>query len=187
MPDNSDSRVPDSVSPEQLKQLLGKLSPEMPVSKVIPELVFRDKKTDSGGLCDLQFAIIQLVEKSDGGVEYHQLLTASLYLFERCVFYLKDSISEARATYKESDRESVLAELESFSTVFQALLSQFQDVHMGMSAAATIDRMQALHKVLGDFTDQETYRSHLLLSQSLIDSMGLDRTAITKFVRDSSL
>tara|TARA_B100001121_G_scaffold310206_1_gene340032 strand:+ start:1418 stop:1897 length:480 start_codon:yes stop_codon:yes gene_type:complete len=159
----------------------------MPLSPVMPELVFRDKKTDSGGLCDLQFAIIQLVEKSDGGVEYHQLLTASLYLFERCVFYLKDSISEARANYEENDRDSVIAELEAFGSAFEGLMRQFQELHMGMGAAATLDRMQALHKVLGDFTDQETYRSHLVLSQSLLDSMKLDRSSITKFVRDSWL
>ena len=89
------NQIPDSISSDKLKQLLGKIAPEMPLSQVIPELSFRDEKSDSGGLCDLQFVICQLVEKSKSGLEYHQILTASLYLFERCVFFL------ARASRKQ--------------------------------------------------------------------------------------
>jgi hypothetical protein len=187
MSDQTDGSVPDSVSPEKLKQLLSQLAPEVPLSKAIPSLAFRDSSLDSGGLCDLQFAIIQLVEKSKDGVEYHQLLTASLYLFDRCVYYLKDSIRDARVNYQENDRESVLAELEKFSLVFESVFQQFQELHMGMSTAATIERMHCLRKRLGDFTDQDTYRSHLLLSESLLESLDLDRDVVTEFVKKSSL
>ena len=38
------SQVPDSISSDKLKQLLGKIAPEMPLSQVIPELSFRDEK-----------------------------------------------------------------------------------------------------------------------------------------------
>ena len=55
---------------------------------------------------------------------------------------------------------------------------------MSMSTAATMDRIQSLRKVLGDFTDK-TYRSHLL-SQDLLDSLKLDRR-VTEFVEKSDL
>ena len=58
---------------------------------------------------------------------------------------------------------------------------------MSMSTAATMDRIQSLRKVLGDFTDQKTYRSHLLLSQDLLDSLKLDREEVTEFVEKNDL
>ncbi len=181
------NQIPDSISSDKLKQLLGKIAPEMPLSQVIPELSFRDEKSDSGGLCDLQFVICQLVEKSKSGLEYHQILTASLYLFERCVFFLGESIKEAETTYEQEDRHGVISELHKFRDAFDLVFAQLQELHMSMSTAATMDRIQSLRKVLGDFTDQKTYRSHLLLSQDLLDSLKLDREEVTEFVEKNDL
>ena len=42
------SQVPDSISSDKLKQFLGKIAPEMPLSQ-IPELSFRDEKSGAVG------------------------------------------------------------------------------------------------------------------------------------------
>ena len=98
MADSPDERglFPDSISGDRLRELASRLSNDLPVSDVIPALEFRDVDINSGGLCDLQFVLIQLVEKSKSGLEYVQLLTASLYLFERCFDFLSESIKEAK-------------------------------------------------------------------------------------------
>ena len=63
---------------------------------MIPALDFRDVAINSGGLMDFQFVLVQLVERSKSGLEFVQLLTASLYLFERCYEFLSDASKRPR-------------------------------------------------------------------------------------------
>ena len=92
------------------------------MSEVIPALDFRDIAINSGGLMDLQFVLIQLVERSNSGLEFVQLLTASLYLFERCYEFLSDSIKEAKETYEGDDKVVILGELSPSSWSTRACL-----------------------------------------------------------------
>ena len=158
------------------------------MSEVIPALDFRDIAINSGGLMDFQFVLIQLVERSKSGLEFVQLLTASLYLFERCFEFLSDSIKEAKETYEGDDKVVVLGELVSFQLVFKNVLDQFAELHLGMSASANFDRIDRLRRVLGEEATQDDYRSHLLISDGLLKSLGLDRKDVDQFIkRQSSL
>lgn len=179
---------PDSISSDRLRELAKRVSADLPVSEVIPALDFRDVTINSGGLCDLQFVLIQLVERSKSGLEYVQLLTASLYLFERCFEFLSESIKEAKETYEGDDKVVVLGELVSFQLAFKNVLDQFAELHLGMSVSANFDRIDSLRRMLGDEATQDDYRSHLLISDGLLKSLGLDRKDVDQFIkRQSSL
>ena len=106
MADSPDERglFPDSISGDRLRELASRLSNDLPVSDVIPALEFRDTDINSGGLCDLQFVLIQLVEKSTSGLEYVQLLTASLYLFERCLTSCRRASKKPRSPTRATTR-----------------------------------------------------------------------------------
>ena len=158
------------------------------MSEVIPALDFRDVAINSGGLMDLQFVLIQLVERSNSGLEFVQLLTASLYLFERCYEFLSDSIKEAKETYEGDDKVVVLGELVSFQLVYKSVLTQFEELHLGLSASANFDRIDSLRRMLGEEATQDDYRSHLLISDGLLKSLGLERKDVDQFIkRQSSL
>ena len=158
------------------------------MSEVIPALDFRDVAINSGGLMDLQFVLIQLVERSNSGLEFVQLLTASLYLFERCYEFLSDSIKEAKETYEGDDKVVILGELVSFQLVYKSVLTQFEELHLGLSASANFDRIDSLRQMLGEEATQDDYRSHLLISDGLLKSLGLDRDDVDQFIkRQSSL
>ena len=156
------------------------------MSELIPALEFRDVTINSGGLMDLQFVLIQLVERSKSGLEYIQLLTASLYLFERCYEFLSDSIKEAKETYEDNDKVVILAELVSFQLVFKNVLDQFFELHLGMSTAANFDRIDSLRRLLGEEATQDDYRSHLLISDGLLESLGMSREDVDQFIKNQS-
>ena len=156
----------------------------MPDSAVIPSLTFRDDDIDSGGLCDLQLVVIMLINKSISGLEFVQLLTTSLYLVERCYDSLVDSVKEAQVTLQGED--AVLAELTSYRLAFKNILQQFTELHLSMSTSATLDRIEGLTKKLGSFNTQDTYRSHLLLSDGLLESLGLDRSDVDEFIKSNT-
>jgi len=149
----------------------------------MPGLSFRDTDIDSGGLCDLQLALIYLINKSEGGLELVQLLTASLYLLERCYDSIVDSVEEAKVTYAEDDKDIVISELTSFQLVVKSILQQFTEMHLSVSASATLDRVDGLRKKLGDFNTQDSYRSHLLISDGLLKSLKLSRDDVDKFIQ----
>jgi len=188
MADPSEERglFPDAISGRRLRDLLKRQLPELPVSDKVPSLKFRDEDLGSGGLCDLQFVIIQLVEKSQSGLEYVQLLTASLYLFERCCEFLGQSIEEADQTYEGSNKEAVIGELRAFQLVFQSVLRKFNELHLGMSAAATLERIEQLHKKHGPGQSEQDAESRVLISDGLIESLGLDRESITTYIQQST-
>ena len=162
------------------------MSNDLPVSDVIPALEFRDPDINSGGLCDLQFVLIQLVEKSKSGLEYVQLLTASLYLFERCFDFLSESIKEAKETYEGDDKVVILGELVSYQLVYKQILDQFAELHLGMSTSATLDRTDRLRRKLDDSATQDDYRSQLLISDGMLESLGLTRKDVDLFIQRQS-
>ena len=177
---------PDSISGDRLRELASRLSTTLPDSPSIPTLTFRDGDIDSGGLCDLQLAVIMLINKSTSGLEFVQLLTTSLYLFERCYDSLVESVEEAKVTYEGDDRDVILAELTSYRLAFKSILQQFTELHLGLSTSATLDRIEGLTKKLGNFSTQDTYRSHLLISDGLLESLGLDRSDVDEFIKSST-
>lgn len=118
-------------------------------------------------------------------MEFVQLLTASLYLFERCFDFLSESVEEANVTYEGDDKEVVIAELRAFQQVYKQVLRQFNDLHLGMSAAASLERIQKLTEKYG-LIDEAEAESRLLISDGLIKSLGLDRATVTKYINEST-
>jgi len=166
---------------------LTKGKPAPPLSDAIPSLTFIDGDINSGGLCDLQFVIIQLVNKSNGGLEFIQLLTASLYLFETCFDTLNDSIATAEATYPDDDKSIVVAELKRMHSAYSDLLSRFTDMHLGLSATASFERMAKLLAVRGEqMQGDDDGPSALLISDALLNSLGIDRNAVNSTSRTTN-
>ena len=123
-----------------------------------------------------------LIEKSESGVDIVQLLTACLFLFNHCDSIISAGVKEAQNNLGDDESVSVLGELASYKLVFSNLLHQLSDLHMGVSALVTIERIKRLRTVLGDDSTQADYTSHLLLSQQLLDCLGLDRDAVQPFI-----
>ena len=68
------------------------------------------------------------------------------------------------------------------------MLTQFEELHLGLSASANFDRIDSLRRMLGDEATQDDYRSHLLISDGLLKSLGPDREDVDQFIkRQSSL
>ena len=177
---------PDSISSDRLRELARGLTPQIALSHVIPELAFRDPEINSGGIADLQFVVMQLIEKSKSGVDIVQLLTATLYLFQHCYTIVSEGVDEAQENLTGDEKLAVVAELTSFKLVFANILSQLSELHLGTCAQVTIDRVDRLRTKLGEESGQQDYASHLLLSQALLDSLGLTREEVQQFISNNS-
>lgn len=182
--DELSGQFPDRISSDRLRELAnrGLKTLELPDSDAIPALQYRDTRINSGGIADLQFVLMLLIEKSESGVDIVQLLTACLFLFNHCDSIISAGVKEAQNNLGDDESVSVLGELASYKLVFSNLLHQLSDLHMGVSALVTIERINRLRTVLGDDSTQADYTSHLLLSQQLLDCLGLDRDAVQPFI-----
>ena len=176
---------PDSVSGRRLRELLNQNKPTAPISSIIPSLEFIDESIGSGGLCDLQLVIIQIVNKSQGGLEFIQLLTGSLYLFECCYDTLVESIDSAESEYSSDDKDKVIGELKRLQRSYKKILDAFTQLHLDLSATASIERMQKLRLSQSESMEPFDAESRLLISDAVLDSLGLDRDQVNKFIRDN--
>jgi len=177
-----DGSFPDSISPNQLRDLLGRAGIQLPVSDLIPKLNFKDSKLDSGGICDLQYVVIQLIQNSEDGVEFIQLLTLALYMSELCFTAMEGSIDEANELYDGADKMHVIKELTGLRDSFKHSLSELSTIHLTLMASATFDRINRLRPSLGSAAGQKDFHSHLLLSDALLESLKQTRKDAEPFL-----
>ena len=178
----TDGSFPDSISPSQLRDLLGRAGIQLPVSDLIPKLNFKDSKLDSGGICDLQYVVIQLIQNSEDGVEFIQLLTLALYMSELCFTAMEGSIDEANALYDGADKIHVIEELTGLRDSFKDSLSELSMIHLKLMASATFERINRLRPSLGSAAGQKDFHSHLLLSDALLESLKQTRKEAGPFL-----
>jgi hypothetical protein len=179
----NDGLFPDSISPSQLRDLLGRAGIQLPVSDLIPALNFKDASVNSGGICDLQYVVIQLIQNSKDGVEFIQLLTLALYMSELCFTAMEGSISEADALYDGPDKLQIIKELLTLKNSFKRALDELSNVHLALMSSASMDRITRLRPLLGDDAGHRDYHSHLLISDSILESLKQTRSDADPFIK----
>jgi hypothetical protein len=184
------SDIPDAVSSDMLRSLLDR--DDAPLSALLPELNFGRR---FGGPCDLQYVVSSLIAKSTNGVNLIQLMMTALHLLIEIESQLKRQHAQmaageggfAELNTKERDtlarvadrnhgfiRSSVLA-LEQTLDTFAPISSQLRIQELLKQGVITQDTRLPIAQL----------RSILLLSDEILDSLGITREAITAYLDKS--
>lgn len=182
----SSSDIPDTVSTEMLSSLLRGRNP-MPLSEGIPALNFGG---ENGAPCDLQFAICQLIERSEHGVNIIQMLVAAMHLLSEVESHFEkhaESLAREDAPYNElsaGEQQTLARVMREHLMYLKVSLKHLEDVltpvgypYYAMRSKDLIDGALA-----GKELDLREFRSHLLISDELINSLGLERPALTTYL-----
>lgn len=182
-----ESHIPDSISRDQLRSLLGR-SPEMPLSDVFPVLNLGCGESTPGGMCDLQFAIMQIIQQSQSGTNLLQELTAALYLIHSVGECLARRSAEAAdntgpfASLDNRDQVIALEVLASYRMAHRAVIEMAEHLHISFMSSAAPEYIHNLRLQLGSQATDENLRSHLMLSECFLESVGLERASITEYI-----
>lgn len=182
---SSSPEIPDAISPEALASLLGDYG-SMPISTLLPALDFG---RECGGPADLQFAVLQLMQGATQRPNLVQMLVAALHLIteshismsrrERSIDededfadLAKDEQHIIRTVIKENNKvlRHVMGCLESF------MVSQIGLNYYHERARSIAHSSPEFKRSLEDF------RSYLLISDELLESLQLERPAVTRFL-----
>lgn len=178
--------IPDSISPEMLDTLLRGRNP-LPISQVVPALDFGG---ELGAPCDLQFAICQLIERSSNGTNIIQMLVAAMHLLTDVESHFEKHLTSLALEDEPYDQlpaadQQVLGRVMRDHTLglkvavkhLEDVLTQVGYPYYSQRAQALIeDRFKAKRVLMRDF------RSHLLISDELLDSLEVERTAVTTYL-----
>lgn len=175
--------IPDSISASELSALLSG-GDKLPLSTVIPCLDFGGS---TGGACDLQFAINQMICAS-GGVNIVQVLTAAMHLIVEldCTFANQlDNIRLQYAPYdKASDEERMVMTryISQNRRGLQNSMLHLESVMAMLVPAFAHERIDLLKQKYGHFENIKKFRSHLLISDELLMDLEIDRDAVTEYL-----
>ena len=169
-----------------LSQLLRGRNP-MPLSEVIPVLDFGG---ESGAPCDLQFAICQLIERSEHGVNIIQMLIAAMHLLTEVESHFErhtESLAREDAPYCElsaSEQQSIARIMRDHLLRLKVSIKHLEDVLTPVAYPYHAMRSKELIEgpLAGKQLDLRDFRSHLLISDELINSLELERPALTAYL-----
>lgn len=178
--------IPDSVSPEMLSTLLRGRNP-LPISEVVPALDFGG---ELGAPCDLQFSICQLIERSSGGTNIIQMLVAAMHLLTEVESHFEHHLSSLAQEDEPYDQlpgpeQQALGRLmRDHTMLLKVSLKRLEDVltqvgypyYTQRAQTLTRDRFERKRILMRDF------RSHLLISDGLLASLGIERAAVTTYL-----
>jgi hypothetical protein len=177
--------VPDQISTAALAGLLAGRG-ELPPALVLPELTFG---AEDSGVCDLQLALLLLIQRSSSGVNLIQQLTCALYLLQRVQVQLEASKDAAAA------REGIFSSVDSreqelLETQFAELvghISAITNATEALHAAVTVPHLERRAAELSrerDYAEADLpqLRSQLLISDELLAGLGISRAAVTSFL-----
>lgn len=182
-------QIPDSVSADMLRGLLGK---SMPTSAVIPSLDFGGKL---GAPCDLQFAVAQIVAQSVAGVNIIQILIAAMHLLSEVQLYLDDRLERIKTGddtlegATEGVKAEILAEMKRQCAAITSATVHIESMVQALAPVICQTRIDALVRsgeVAPGVTSTEQLASYLLVSSELLDSLGIKRSDITQFLANHS-
>lgn len=178
--------IPDSISSDMLNTLLRGRNP-LPTGDRIPVLDFGG---ECGAPCDLQFSICQLIERSAGGTNIIQMLVAAMHLLTEVESHFEKHLRSLEQEDEPFDQlpaheQQVLARVMREHTMYlKASLKHLEDVLARVGYPYYTQRAQDLVKER--FTHgrvlMRDFRSHLLISDELLESLGIDRAAVTTYL-----
>jgi hypothetical protein len=178
--------IPDSISPEMLDTLLRGRNP-LPISQVVPALDFGG---ELGAPCDLQFAICQLIERSANGTNIIQMLVAAMHLLTDVESHFEkhlNSLALEDEPYDQlpaADQQALGRVMRAHTMGLKVAVKHLEDVltqvgypfYSQRAQALIEDRFKAKRVLMRDF------RSHLLISDELLDSLDVERSAVTTYL-----
>lgn len=180
--------IPDAISFSELSNYLSD-KPHMPVSPVIPEL---NLGGPDGGICDLQFAIMQLIQRSDNGCNVLQLLSAAIHLMLEVELHFSEQIRRAEAELPpfddagEAERLDVARVLRGLTMSLKASSGLTEDLFSALMANFGSKRVQFVRDRITGVPTPSEFRSHLLISDELISGLQLDRASVTRYLDRAS-
>lgn len=182
----SSSDIPDTISAEALTNLLRGRNP-MPLSDVIPALDFGG---ENGAPCDLQFAICQLIERSEHGINIIQMLVAAMHLLSEVESHFEqhmESLAREDAPYDQltaGEQQTLARVMREHLMYLKVSLKHLEDVLTPVGYPYYAMRSKEL--IAGPLADKQLdlreFRSYLLISDELIKSLGLERSALTTYL-----
>ena len=178
--------IPDSISPEMLDTLLRGRNP-LPISQVVPGLDFGG---ELGAPCDLQFAICQLIERSSNGTNIIQMLVAAMHLLTDVESHFEkhlNSLALEDEPYDQlpaADQQALGRLMREHTLGLKVAVKHLEDVltqvgypfYSQRAQALIDDRFKTKRVLMRDF------RSHLLISDELLDSLEIERSAVTTYL-----
>lgn len=187
-----DSGIPDSVSSDQLRSLLNQgRATRMPLSDVIPTLDFGGGTGVDGGICDLQFVVMQLINQSASGINLMQEFTAAMYLLHS----VGDSLNKHMRSIAEDntefgvlparDKALVISSLSQIQYAHESLIQIAEQLHAALALNACQDRADRIRDELGASATEQAMRSRLMLSDSLLNDLHLNRDQADAFIANS--
>jgi hypothetical protein len=184
---SSQPEIPDAISADALTSLLGQRR-GAPASSVIPEL---DLGGTLGAPCDLQFVISQLIARSATGTNLVQMLVAGMHLLTEAESHFAEQLERLATAQPPFDRANsdeqhmvrrlLTAHIHHVQLAIAQLEPLLQAVSVPMYQARTRQLMEGPYQGQTGIPLPEL-RSHLLISDELIASLGLERSAITAYL-----
>ena len=185
----SDSHFPDAVSPEALSAFL-RTHNLMPESELIPSV---DLGGPEGGPCDLQFCLTQVIHRSKNGTNLIQILTSAMYLLCEAEHQFDEQLSSLALEHEPYDQltgkeQSTLARMMRRHLMatrasmghLEELLADLTDLFYRGRAHHLLTQVFSTEPSLADF------RSHMLISDGLLASLGLERSAVTAYINGTA-
>jgi hypothetical protein len=182
----SDTSIPDSVSADMLRGLLGK---DLPDSSSIPRLDFGGRY---GAPCDLQFAVSLMVAQSASGVNIVQAMVAAMHLLGEAhlqlterLTVLKDGSDPEIQEAPEEVRDSIANDLSRQAASLNSAIVCLEQVITALAGFACHHRLKHLLDVgelkSGPITRGELL-SRMLISSELLDTLALSRKQLTTYL-----
>lgn len=182
------SEIPDSVSPEMLKNLLGNHK-ILPGSEQFPALDFGGK---FGGPADLQYVMCLLIQQSSDGVNIAQMLFAALHLLAITQSHFESTVD--RLDHDKPEMPTITdEEFEIIKSTMRAQAADIRDAIRAVDSVASLlgpalsaQRAQRIVEEVphGSVMHRSEFFSRMLISDELLRSLGIDRAAISDFVEE---
>jgi hypothetical protein len=182
-----DSPIPDSVSADQLQRLLSRTL-ELPDSPVIPALDLGDGDQNPGGLCDLQVPIMQIIQRSANGTNLMQEFTAALYLLHSVSECLNRRQAQAKSNAEpfrqlsDRDRAEIIDVLDDYIRIHAAIVQLAERLHVAFMMGSSQETIQNIRERIGSDASLRDLRSHLMVGDGLLQSLGISRDEFTDYI-----
>jgi hypothetical protein len=178
--------IPNSVSSEMLDALLRNRNP-LPTSTVIPSL---DLGGERGAPCDLQFAICQIIERSANGTNIIQMMVAAIHLLTEVESHFERHITYAmqeEPPYDDlpaADQQGIARFMRQHLLSLRVSLQQLEETLTLIGYP--FYEMRAKELTHGVFAGKQTklreFRSHMLVSDEVLNSLQLERQSVTDYL-----
>lgn len=178
--------IPDSISPEMLDGLLRNRNP-LPISDVIPSIDFGGSV---GAPCDLQFALSQLIERSARGTSILQMLVTSLYLITEIEGHFDqhlELVMREDPPYTDvpaADQKQIARCMRSYLMGLRIASQQLEELLAVIGYPYYQERAKQLIETefKGRPRSLPDFRSHMMISSELLDSLQIDRASVTTYL-----